>query len=114
MSVFYEDLRFESIENENENENEECLDFQIDSRMINNEEYSEQGSMVIEDSEMNETSCQEVPRNFLIKEKLQEELHEEQKQLNYILEQKQKNNCLKKKRFNSKTFDQKNKLSLLN
>ncbi|KAJ3425358.1 hypothetical protein M0812_27796 [Anaeramoeba flamelloides] len=112
VSVFEEDSRFESIEFESESE--ECFNFQIDSRMINNEEQNEQGQMIIEESEMNETSCKEIARNFFVKEKLQEELHEEQIQLNYILEQKQKNNFLKEKRFNSNTSDQTNKLSLLN
>ncbi|KAJ3440663.1 hypothetical protein M0812_14332 [Anaeramoeba flamelloides] len=116
---FVEDSRFESIECESEVE--ECLNFQFDSRIINNEEYKEHKSMFIEESVMIETTCKETPRKIsCAKEKLQEEIHEEQKQLNSFLEQMQKNksffqqnnNLLNEKRFNSNTSDQTNKLMM--
>ncbi|KAJ6243665.1 hypothetical protein M0813_22104 [Anaeramoeba flamelloides] len=116
---FVEDSRFESIECESEVE--ECVNFQFDSRIINNEEYNEHESMFIEESVMIETPCKETPRNNpLVKEKLQEEIHEEQKQLNSFLEHMHKNknflqsnnSLLNVKSFNSNTSDQTNKLMM--
>ncbi|KAJ6244985.1 ph-response transcription factor pacc/rim101 [Anaeramoeba flamelloides] len=123
INQFVEDSRFAGIDCESESEIAECVNFQFDSRVINNQEYKEHDSMFIEESVMIETPCKETPRNnSFVKEKLQEEIHEEQKQLNSFLEQmqknknffQQKNNLLNEKRFNTNTSDQTNKLMVFN